>query len=161
MSKKSDRQAINEALDQEMRRDPTVIVMGEDNVGGIGAPGEADAWGGVLGVTKGLMPEFGRDRLLDTPLTESAYIGAAMGGGNRAAADGRTDVRRLHGRLPRPDLQPGGKVPLHVRRQGRDTGGDPRDVRGGLPGGRPAQPDAHPIFTHIPGLKVVLPVQCL
>ncbi len=46
--------AINEALDQEMTRDPTVIVMGEDIVGGSGSPGEDDAWGGVLGVTKGL-----------------------------------------------------------------------------------------------------------
>ncbi|MCZ6844704.1 MAG: alpha-ketoacid dehydrogenase subunit beta, partial [Alphaproteobacteria bacterium] len=43
MSKKSYRQAINEALAQEMRRDPTVIVMGEDNAGGMGAPGEDDA----------------------------------------------------------------------------------------------------------------------
>ena len=59
MSTKSFRQAINEALAQEMRRDPTVIVMGEDNAGGMGAPGEDDAWGGPLGVTKGLMAEFG------------------------------------------------------------------------------------------------------
>ncbi len=56
MAKKSYRQAINEAIAQEMRRDPTVIVMGEDNVGGMGSPGEDDSWGGVLGVTKGLMP---------------------------------------------------------------------------------------------------------
>ena len=46
--------AINEALAQEMARDETVIAMGEDNVGGMGAEGEIDAWGGVLGVTKGL-----------------------------------------------------------------------------------------------------------
>ena len=77
MSKKSYRQAINEALAQEMRRDPAVIFMGEDNVGGMGAPGEDDAWGGVLGVTKGLMPEFGRERCLDTPISESAFIGAS------------------------------------------------------------------------------------
>ena len=51
MSKKSFRQAINEALRQEMRRDPRVVLMGEDIVGGAGAPGEDDAWGGVLGVT--------------------------------------------------------------------------------------------------------------
>jgi len=70
--------AINEALDQEMQRDPTVIVMGEDIVGGTGSPGESDAWGGVLGVTKGLYAKHG-DRLMDTPLSESAYIGAAIG----------------------------------------------------------------------------------
>ena len=46
------REALNEALTQEMERDETVIVMGEDNAGGEGAPGEQDAWGGVLGVTK-------------------------------------------------------------------------------------------------------------
>src|SRR5918998_1035586 len=90
MSKKSYRQAINEALAQEMRRDPTVIVMGEDNAGGMGARDD-DAWGGVLGVTKGLMPEFGRDRVLDTPITESAFIGAAVG----AAATGLRPVAEL------------------------------------------------------------------
>ncbi len=50
------KEAINEALDQEMARDPSVIVMGEDIVGGAGSPGERDAWGGVLGVTKGCTP---------------------------------------------------------------------------------------------------------
>ena len=93
MAIKSYRQAINEALAQEMRRDPRVIVMGEDNAGGIGAPGEDDAWGGVLGVTKGLMPEFGRERVLDTPISESAFIGAAAGAaatGLRPVADPRT-----------------------------------------------------------------------
>ena len=50
-------QAINEALDQEMERDETVVIMGEDVAGGLGAPGERDAWGGVLGVTKCLQPK--------------------------------------------------------------------------------------------------------
>src|SRR5919201_3104748 len=88
--KLSMKDAINEALDQEMRRDPTVIVMGEDIVGGTGSPGEPDAWGGVLGVTKGLYAKYG-DRLLDTPLSESAYIGAAIG----AAACGMRPVAEL------------------------------------------------------------------
>ena len=55
MARKSFREAINEALRLEMRRDPRVIVMGEDVAGGMGAAGEQDAWGGVLGVTKGLI----------------------------------------------------------------------------------------------------------
>ena len=84
------KQAINEALDQEMARDPSVIVMGEDIVGGAGGDGERDAWGGVLGVTKGLYAKHG-DRLLDTPLSESAYIGAAIG----AAACGMRPVAEL------------------------------------------------------------------
>ena len=44
-------QAINEALRQEMERDETVVVFGEDNAGGAGAPGEDDAWGGVMAVS--------------------------------------------------------------------------------------------------------------
>jgi acetoin:2,6-dichlorophenolindophenol oxidoreductase subunit beta len=83
-------QAINEALAQEMERDPTVVIFGEDVAGGAGSPGEEDAWGGVLGVTKGLHPRF-PDRVLDTPISESAYIGAAAG----AAASGLRPVAEL------------------------------------------------------------------
>ncbi|OAN22983.1 alpha-ketoacid dehydrogenase subunit beta [Pseudomonas oryzihabitans] len=83
-------QAINEALEQEMRRDPTVFLMGEDNAGGAGAPGEQDAWGGVLGVTKGLYHKF-PGRVLDTPLSELGYVGAAVG----AAARGTRPVCEL------------------------------------------------------------------
>jgi pyruvate/2-oxoglutarate/acetoin dehydrogenase E1 component len=74
-------QAINEALRQEMQRDSTVILMGEDIAGGAGvdAPEAFDAWGGILGVTKGLIKEFGKDRVLDTPISESAFVGAAIG----------------------------------------------------------------------------------
>src|SRR5204863_46030 len=52
MPQKSSRQALNEALAQEMRRDPTVIVIGEDVAGGAASEGQRDACGGVLGVTK-------------------------------------------------------------------------------------------------------------
>ena len=79
------REAINEAIAQEMARDERVIVMGEDNPGGQGSPGEEDAWGGVLGVTKGLYGQF-PGRVLDTPISESAFIGAAVGA-SRAAVD--------------------------------------------------------------------------
>ena len=90
MPKKSYRQAINEALRQEMQRDPRVILSAWTR----GLPrsaGEQDAWGGPLGVTKGLLAEFGRDRILDTPITESAFIGAAAG----AAAAGLRPVAEL------------------------------------------------------------------
>jgi pyruvate/2-oxoglutarate/acetoin dehydrogenase E1 component len=78
-------QAINEALEQEMTRDELVVVMGEDNAGGAGAPGDDDAWGGVLGVTTGLYHKL-PGRVLDTPISESGFIGAAVG----AAACGRS-----------------------------------------------------------------------
>jgi len=84
------REAVNEALAQEMERDETVIVMGEDNAGGAGSPGDDDAWGGVLGVTKGLYHKF-PGRVLDTPISESAFIGAAIG----AATAGMRPVAEL------------------------------------------------------------------
>src|ERR1700748_1629497 len=71
-------QAVAEAIASEMERDETVMIMGEDIAGGMGAPGEDDAWGGVLGVTKGLYARF-PGRVLDTPISESAYVGAAAG----------------------------------------------------------------------------------
>src|ERR1044072_3074073 len=83
------REALNEALAQEMERDETGIVMGEDNAGGAGAPGGADAGGGVRGVTKVLYHNF-PGRVLDTPISESAFIGAAIGaatGGLRPVAE--------------------------------------------------------------------------
>ncbi|QBD81654.1 alpha-ketoacid dehydrogenase subunit beta [Ktedonosporobacter rubrisoli] len=86
-------QAINEALRQEMRRDSRVILLGEDVAGGAGVQNfeQDDAWGGVLGVTKGLVQEFGRDRVLDTPITEAGFIGAAVG----AATTGLRPVAEL------------------------------------------------------------------
>src|SRR3984893_15414935 len=84
------REALNEALTQQMERAESVIAMGEDNPRGEGAPGEQDAWGGVLGVTKGLYHKF-PGRVLDTPISESAFIGAAIG----AAACGMRPVAEL------------------------------------------------------------------
>ena len=71
--------AVNEALRIALREDPTVILMGEDIAGGAAIDHliNDDAWGGVMGVTKGLVQEFGRDRILDTPITEAGFIGAA------------------------------------------------------------------------------------
>ncbi len=158
MAKKSYRQAVNEALAQEMRRDPTVVVMGEDNAGGMGAPGEDDAWGGVLGVTKGLMPEFGRDRVLDTPITESAFIGAAAG----AAATGLRPVAELmfvdfmgvcfdqiFNQAGKFRYMFGGKAvtPMVVRTM----------YGAGFRAASQHSQCLYPIFTHTPGLKVVLP----
>ena len=89
------REAINEAMRLEMRRDPTVILFGEDVAGGATLShmeGEnKEAWGGVLGVSAGLAPEFGRNRVLDTPISESAFIGAAVG----AASTGLRPIAEL------------------------------------------------------------------
>jgi pyruvate dehydrogenase E1 component beta subunit len=151
------RQAINEALDLEMRRDPTVIVMGEDIVGGTGSPGEKDAWGGVLGVTKGLYAKYG-DRLMDTPLSESAYIGAAIG----AAACGLRPVAELmfldfmgvcfdqiFNQAAKFKYMFGGKAetPVVIRTM----------VGAGFRAAAQHSQMLTSIFTHIPGLKVVCP----
>ncbi|MEE9251087.1 MAG: alpha-ketoacid dehydrogenase subunit beta [Alphaproteobacteria bacterium] len=158
MSRKSYRQAINEALSQEMRRDPTVIVIGEDTAGGLGAPGEDDAWGGALGVTKGLMPEFGRERVLDTPISESAFIGAAAG----AAVTGLRPVAELmfidfmgvcfdqiFNQAGKFRYMFGGKAvtPLVVRTM----------YGAGFRAASQHSQCLYPIFTHVPGLKVAIP----
>lgn len=158
MAKKTYREAINDAIRLEMRRDERVIVMGEDNAGGMGAAGEDDAWGGVLGVTKGLMPEFGRERVLDTPISESAFIGSAVG----AAATGLRPVAELmfvdfmgvcfdqiFNQAGKFRYMFGGKAvtPLVVRTM----------YGAGFRAASQHSQCLYPIFTHIPGLKVVIP----
>src|SRR5687767_2356901 len=158
MSKKSFRQAINEALRQEMQRDPRVVLIGEDVAGGMGTAGEDDAWGGVLGVTKGLAPAFGRNRVFDTPITESAFIGAAAG----AAATGLRPVAELMfadfvgvcfdqilNQAAKFRYMFGGKAttPMVVRTM----------YGAGFRAASQHSQCLYPIFTHIPGLKVVLP----
>ncbi|MGJ7921640.1 alpha-ketoacid dehydrogenase subunit beta [Neobacillus sp. LXY-4] len=72
--------AINEAMKLAMQKDENVILMGEDVAGGatLSHLRDDEAWGGVMGVSKGLVQEFGRERVLDTPITEAGFIGAAM-----------------------------------------------------------------------------------
>ena len=77
--KKTFRTALNEALIQEMERDDNLIIFGEDVCGGTGGSGEKDAWGGAFGVTKGILGRYGPERIFDTPITESAFIGAGVG----------------------------------------------------------------------------------
>ena len=151
------KQAVNEAIDQEMTRDPTVIMLGEDIVGGTGADGEMDAWGGVLGVTKGLYAKHG-DRLLDTPLSESAYVGAAIG----AAACGMRPIAELmfidfmgvcfdqiFNQAAKFKYMFGGhaETPVVIRAM----------VGAGFRAAAQHSQMLTPIFAHIPGLKVVCP----
>ena len=80
MAKKSIRAVISETLASEMQRDPRIILIGEDVSGGAGGTGETeDAFGGAFGIYKGLAKKFGRDRVIDTPISEAAFIGAAAG----------------------------------------------------------------------------------
>jgi len=151
------REAINEALAQEMERDESVIVMGEDNAGGAGSPGEEDAWGGVLGVTKGLYHKF-PGRVLDTPISESAFIGAAIG----AATAGMRPVAELmfvdfmgvcfdqiYNQAAKFRYMFGGKAvtPVVIRTM----------YGAGLRAAAQHSQCLYPLFTHIPGLKVVVP----
>jgi len=155
---KSTRQAINEALAQEMRRDPRVIVIGEDVSGGAGTDGQRDAYGGVLGVTKGLIGEFGDRRIIDTPITESAIIGAAAG----AAVTGLRPVAELMfcdflgvcfdqllNQVAKFRYMFGGKVktPLVVRTM----------IGAGRGAAAQHSQSLYQLFTAVPGLKVVVP----
>mgnify|MGYP000517625919 CR=1 FL=1 len=150
-------QAINEALDQEMSRDQNVIVMGEDVAGGAGSPGEQDAWGGVLGVTRGLYHKH-PGRVIDTPISESGYVGAAVG----AACCGMRPVAELmfvdflgvcfdqiFNQAAKFRYMFGGKAvtPLVVRSM----------YGAGFRAASQHSQCLYSIFTHIPGLKVVLP----
>ncbi|MGI9228866.1 MAG: alpha-ketoacid dehydrogenase subunit beta, partial [Gammaproteobacteria bacterium] len=74
------RDALNQAMHEEMQRDPKVIILGEDVAGGAGGTsGESEAAGGIFGVSSGLMTRFGPERVIDTPISESAIIGAGAG----------------------------------------------------------------------------------
>lgn len=86
-------QAVNEGLDMAMEKDERVILLGEDIAGGttIEHLEGSDAWGGVFGVTKGLVEKHGFDRVIDTPISEMGYMGAAVG----AAATGLRPVPEL------------------------------------------------------------------
>ncbi len=151
------KEAITEAFDQEMERDPSVILMGEDIVGGAGSPGEDDAWGGAMGVYKGLYGKYGK-RLLDTPLSESAFIGAAIG----AATCGMRPVAELmfidflgvcfdqiFNQAAKFRYMFGGKAetPVVIRTM----------YGGGISAASQHSQTLTPIFTHIPGIKVVCP----
>jgi len=142
------REAISQALWEEMERDPKVFILGE----------EVGVWGGTYAVTKGFYDHFGPERVRDTPIAESAIVGAAIGAaltGLRPVAELMTinfafvamdhivnEAAKLHYMF-------GGqmKLPLVIR----TVGGGGRQL-----GATHSQvPDA--IFAHFPGLKVVAP----
>ena len=152
--------AINEALHLAMAADPDVIVLGEDVAGGGGRAdqGIEEAWGGIMGATRGLLKRFGPSRVRDTPISEMGFLGAAVG----AAATGLRPVAELMfidflGVALDPLLNQaaklrymfGGKarVPLTVR---TSTGA-------GLRSAAQHSQSLYNITTAIPGLKTVVP----
>lgn len=141
-------QAINDALKLEMRRDPRVVVLGED-VGRVG---------GVFRVTQGLWDEFGDERVVDTPLSEGGILGTAIG-------------MALYGLLPVPEIQfadfiyPGyDQIVSELAKMRWRSGGEyaakmvvRTPVGGGVRGGLYHSQSPEALFIHVAGLKVVCP----
>ncbi|WP_328603375.1 alpha-ketoacid dehydrogenase subunit beta [Amycolatopsis sp. NBC_00345] len=147
-------QAVGEALDQQMGLDPTVVVFGEDNIGGTGCDGTlGHAWG----PTQGLHERY-PDRVFDAPITEAAFVGAAVG----AAATGLRPVADLlfidfAGVAFDQILNQAAKL----RYMAAGRAGAPLVLRAmwgtGMRRGAQHSQALYPLFAHIPGLKVVLP----
>ena len=148
MASKTMREAISEALWEEMERDPKVFIMGE----------EVGVWGGTYAVTKGFYDHFGGDRVRDTPISEAAIIGAAIGAsltGTRPVAELMTinfafaAMDHIVNQAAKLHYMFGGQfvLPLVIRTPsggGRQLGATHSQT-----------PDA--IFAHFPGLKVIAP----
>ena len=141
-------QAISEAIAQEMKRDDTVFVMGED----IGA------YGGIFGATSGLLEQFGKDRIMDTPISETAFIGTATG----AAAAGLRPIVELmfvdffgvcmdqiYNHLAKNTYMSGGHVKLPVVLT--------TAIGGGYNDAAQHSQCLYGTFAHMPGIKVVVP----
>jgi pyruvate dehydrogenase E1 component subunit beta len=141
-------QAVNDALRLEMRRDPRVVVLGED----------VGKFGGVFRATLGLVEEFGSDRVIDTPLAEAGIIGAAIG-------------MAMYGLRPVPEIQFSDFIfpafdqivselaKLRYRSGGQYTA--PVVIRtpvgGGIKGGHYHSQSPEALFIHTPGLQVICP----
>ena len=148
MAQTTMREAISQALWEEMERDPSVFILGE----------EVGVWGGSYAVTKGFYDHFGADRVRDTPIAEAGIIGAAIG----AALVGQRPVAELmtiNFAFAAMDHIVNEAAKLHYMFGGQFT--LPMVIRTVGGGGRQLgathsqTPDA--IFAHFPGLKVVAP----
>ena len=141
-------QALREALAEEMERDPDIILLGED----IGV------YGGVFKVTEGLLARFGPERVIETPISEAGFVSAAVG----LAMTGKHPMAELmfmdfayvaadaiFNQAAKMRYMSGGRaqVPLVIRTQ----------QGGGRGNAAQHSQSLETFFTHIPGLKVVLP----
>ncbi len=141
-------EAIRDTLALEMRRDEGVIVLGED----VGRKG------GVFLATDGLWAEFGADRVIDTPLTESMIVGASIG----AAVNGLRPVAEIQfADFIHPAFNQIVSEAARMRYRSNNTVGVPLTIRapygGGVHGALYHSQSVEAFFTHVPGLKVVVP----
>jgi pyruvate dehydrogenase E1 component beta subunit len=143
------REAVREALREELIRDPSVVLIGEELI---------DPWGGTFGVTKGLSTEFGEARIRNTPISESAIIGCAVGSalaGMRPVAEIMfldfiaTGMDQLVNQAAKIRYMSGGQVsvPLVIRAAGGS----------GRASAAQHSQSLEAWFVHVPGLKVVMP----
>jgi len=141
-------EAIRDTLAEEMRRDASVIVLGED----VGKKG------GVFLATDGLWAEFGDDRVIDTPLTESMIVGASIG----AAINGLRPVAEIQfADFIFPAFNQILSEAARMRYRSNNGFAVPMTIRapygGGVHGALYHSQSVEAFFTHIPGLKVVIP----
>ncbi|MEL6302389.1 MAG: alpha-ketoacid dehydrogenase subunit beta [Pseudomonadota bacterium] len=152
------RDALNEVLHTEMARNDKVIILGEDVAGGAGGTGVEEAAGGIFGVSSGLYKKFGKDRVIDTPISESAIVGAAAGAalaGYRPVAELMfadfigVSMDQLYNQIAKFRYMFGGKTrcPAIIR---MPTGA-------GMNMGAQHSQTIYPIVTSVPGLKCVIP----
>ena len=141
-------EAVREGLAEEMRRDGSTIVLGED----VGKKG------GVFLATDGLWAEFGEERVIDTPLTESMIIGASIG----AAMNGLRPIAEIQfADFIHPAFNQLVSEAARMRYRTNNGFGVPMVVRapygGGVHGALYHSQSVEAFFTHVPGLKVVIP----
>lgn len=140
--------AIVEALDQAMERDPRIFYMGED----------VGVYGGIFGATQGLYQKYGEERIKDTPISETAFIGAAIG----AAAEGMRPIVELmfvdffgvcfdqiFNHMGKNTYMSGGSVRLPIVLM--------TAFGAGYNDAAQHSQSLYAIFGHVPGLKVVVP----
>jgi 2-oxoisovalerate dehydrogenase E1 component beta subunit len=148
MATKTFIEAIRETLSDEMRRDESVIVLGED----VGKKG------GVFLATDGLWDEFGDDRVIDTPLTESQIVGTSIG----AAINGLRPVAEIQfADFIFPAMNQLLSEAARMRYRSNNGFGLPMTIRapygGGVHGALYHSQSVEAFFTHVPGLKVIIP----
>src|SRR3954451_1748459 len=141
-------EAVNEALVEEMERDPGVIVLGED----------VGVHGGVFRATDGLQARFGAERVIDTPLAELAIVGIAIG----AAFNGMRPVAEIQfADYIHPAYDQIVNEAAKIRYRSNGAFGCPIVVRApfgaGVHGGLYHSQSVEALFHHVPGLKIVVP----